>query len=76
MRVGIETGRPLPANKVIGESWELVDRAGEQSVIAEGEYAGTTLRELLERSASEILGPGADGSKPFPPGQWLDCRTA
>ena len=53
----------------------MVDRAGEQSLIAEGEYAGTTLRELLERSASAILGPGADGSKPFPIlVKWLDCQ--
>lgn len=68
-------GRQLPADKIIGESWELVDRAGEQSVATNPEHAGKTIRELLEHSAHEILGPGADGSKPFPIlVKWLDCQ--
>lgn len=68
-------GRSLPADKVIGESWELVDREGEQSVVTNGELAGKTIRELLQGSAAEILGPGADGSKPFPIlVKWLDCQ--
>lgn len=68
-------GRTLPEGKVIGESWELVDREGEQSVVAEGAHAGKTIRELLERSADEILGPGRDGRAPFPILiKWLDCQ--
>jgi len=68
-------GRTLPEGKVIGESWELVDREGEQSVVAEGAHAGETIRELLEGSAAEILGPGRDGSQPFPILiKWLDCQ--
>ena len=68
-------GRKLPANKVIGESWELVDREGEQSVVATGAYAGKTIRELLESSAADILGPNRDGSQPFPILiKWLDCQ--
>jgi mannose-6-phosphate isomerase len=68
-------GRTLPENKVIGESWELVDREGEQSVVAEGPLAGKTIRELLESSAADILGPGRDGSRPFPILiKWLDCQ--
>ena len=68
-------GRSLPEGKVIGESWELVDREGEQSVVAEGALAGKTIRELLESSAEEILGPGRDGSTPFPILiKWLDCQ--
>lgn len=68
-------GRTLPEGKVIGESWELVDREGEQSVVAEGAHAGKTIRELLKANAAEILGPGRDGSQPFPIlVKWLDCQ--
>ncbi|WPJ94179.1 type I phosphomannose isomerase catalytic subunit [Coraliomargarita algicola] len=68
-------GRTLPKNKVIGESWELVDRKGEQSVVASGPLAGKTIRELLESAAADILGPGRDGSQPFPILiKWLDCQ--
>lgn len=68
-------GRTLPENKVIGESWELVDRTGEQSVVAEGAHAGKTIRQLLENYAADILGPGRDGSQPFPILiKWLDCQ--
>jgi mannose-6-phosphate isomerase len=74
---GLESklGRVLPKDKVIGESWELVDRKEEQSVVASGTFAGKTIRELLECSATEILGPGRDGSQPFPILiKWLDCQ--
>jgi mannose-6-phosphate isomerase len=68
-------GRTLPEGKVIGESWELVDREGEQSVVSVGSHAGKTIRELLESSAADILGPGRDGSEPFPILiKWLDCQ--
>ncbi|MDQ8194311.1 class I mannose-6-phosphate isomerase [Coraliomargarita sp. SDUM461004] len=68
-------GRSLPDNKIIGESWELVDREEAQSVVAKGSHAGKTIRQLLERSAEDILGPGRDGSKPFPILiKWLDCQ--
>lgn len=74
---GLESklGRRLPEGKVIGESWELVDRADEQSVVSNGSLAGKTIRELLKCSATEILGPGRDGTQPFPIlVKWLDCQ--
>lgn len=68
-------GRTLAEGKVIGESWELVDREGEQSIVVGGAHAGKTIRELLESSAADILGPGRDGSQPFPILiKWLDCQ--
>ena len=68
-------GRTLPEGQIIGESWEIVDRAEEQSVVASGPLAGTSIRELLERSAADILGPGSDPAKPFPIlVKWLDCQ--
>lgn len=70
-----ELGRELPAGKVIGESWEIVDRPEACSVIDGGELDGLTLRDALERHAAEILGPGADPKRPFPIlVKWLDCR--
>ena len=60
---------------MIGESWELVDREHEQSVVAEGAHKGKTIRELLENSGADILGPGREGSQPFPILiKWLDCQ--
>ena len=68
-------GRTLPDGQVIGESWEIVDRPDEQSVVASGALAGQTIRELLESSAADILGPGSDPAKPFPIlVKWLDCH--
>lgn len=38
------------------ESWEIVDHGTDQSVVAEGPLAGTTLRELNRRFGSELSG--------------------
>ncbi len=71
----LKLGRKLPEGKVIGESWELVDREGEQSIVAEGTHKGKTIRELLEGGAADILGPEREGSQPFPILiKWLDCQ--
>ena len=50
-----------------GESWELVDREHEQSVVNAGPLAGTTLHELWTTRRAEIFGPGLDHAGPrFP----------
>jgi mannose-6-phosphate isomerase len=49
-------GKKLPQGKFIGESWEISDRPGDESVIANGPLAGKTLRWLMENHAAEILG--------------------
>ena len=36
-------GIPLPADKRIGESWEISDRPGAESIIANGPLAGLSL---------------------------------
>ncbi|HEX7619406.1 MAG TPA: type I phosphomannose isomerase catalytic subunit [Verrucomicrobiae bacterium] len=48
--------KKLPSSKPIGESWEISDRPGDASVIANGPLAGKTLRWLMENHAAEILG--------------------
>lgn len=68
-------GRKLPGAAPIGESWELVDRVEAQSLVSSGEYAGQTLRRLMEEHAAEIMGPVWPKDRPFPIlVKWLDCR--
>jgi mannose-6-phosphate isomerase len=68
-------GRTLPANRPIGESWDLVDRPEAQSVVNAGPLAGQTLRALLEKYPAEIMGPGWPAARSFPLlVKWLDCR--
>ena len=68
-------GRTLPPGKVIGESWEIVDRPEAQSVVASGEFAGQTLRSLVENRTAWLLGPAGDPARPFPILiKWLDCQ--
>ena len=58
--------KPLPAGKVIGESWEISDRPEAVSVIANGPLAGKTLRWLMEEHRRDVLGASADAAGRFP----------
>ena len=49
-----------------GESWEIVDREGEQSVVDEGPLAGKTLHELWTSHREEIFGAGYENHPRFP----------
>jgi len=49
-------GKELPANKRIGESWEIVDRPEAQSVVARGPLKGKTLHELWKEGRLLIFG--------------------
>jgi mannose-6-phosphate isomerase len=49
--------KPLPPGRPIGESWEISDRPGDVSLIANGSLAGRDLHWLLERDAQALLGP-------------------
>jgi mannose-6-phosphate isomerase len=67
-------GRQLPGGSSIGESWEIVDRPEAQSRVVTGRFKGVGLRELIERHAHELMGPGWPASKRFPLlVKWLDC---
>ena len=57
-------GRSLPDGP-IGEAWELADHPRGMSVVGEGLLAGLTLRELVARSSTELVGAGFRGSE-FP----------
>lgn len=61
-------GKRLPPDVPIGESWEIADRPGDESAIANGPLAGRTLRDLLIERAPDVLGdaaPAADGRFPL-----------
>jgi mannose-6-phosphate isomerase len=49
-------GKKIPAGKLIGESWEISDRPGDESIITNGKFAGKSLRCLMENSRRELLG--------------------
>jgi mannose-6-phosphate isomerase len=60
-------GIALPPGK-IGETWELVDRPGENSLVATGGLAGLALHELVQRHGKDLLGKvpaGKDGRFPL-----------
>src|SRR5882757_4747469 len=59
-------GKKLPAGAVIGESWEISDRPGDASVIANGPLAGKDLRWLMEHHAAELLGSTPPSGTRFP----------
>ncbi len=61
----------LPADGVIGESWEIVDREEAQSVDANG----VSLRSKIEADPEGVMGAGWDPAGRFPIlVKWLDCR--
>lgn len=50
----------LPAStEPIGESWEISAVSGMESVVADGEERGLTLRELIDRHGAALLGDRA-----------------
>jgi mannose-6-phosphate isomerase len=56
----------LPPGVPIGESWEISDRPGDVSVIANGPLAGKDLRWLMEQHAAELLGTAKPHRDRFP----------
>lgn len=60
-------GKQLPPGVPIGESWEISDRPGDESVIQNGPLAGRTLRWLMQEHERDVLGDAtpADGRR-FP----------
>lgn len=60
----------LPASdEKIGESWEISEVPGHESVVSQGNYAGLTISELISRFGVELLGAGVlnryDGKFPL-----------
>ncbi len=58
--------KPLPPGRPIGESWEIADRPGDVSVIANGPCAGKDLHWLTLNHTGELFGVGARVPERFP----------
>ena len=56
----------LPKDKRVGESWEISDRPGDVSVVANGPLAGRSLRWLMENNAAALLGSQNPAPARFP----------
>ncbi|MBC2602839.1 type I phosphomannose isomerase catalytic subunit [Puniceicoccus vermicola] len=68
-------GRELPGGKVIGESWDLVDRPDDASLICGSEDERQTIRSLIESDPEGIMGKGWKAEDRFPIlVKWLDCQ--
>lgn len=61
-------GKALPSDKSIGESWEVSDRPGAESIITNGPLQGHSLRWLMENHQGELLGDSPAKNGRFP---WL-----
>ena len=70
-------GRETPEGSLIGESWEIVDRKDDNSVLANTSLRGLTLSALMETEGKSVMGPNWEQGRPFPLlVKWLDCSTA
>ena len=64
-RLESEFGKTLPAQKLIGESWEIVDRPEAQSIVRNGPLRGKTLHELWTQHRHDVFGDIPDAPR-FP----------
>ncbi|TWT65231.1 type I phosphomannose isomerase catalytic subunit [Allorhodopirellula solitaria] len=55
-RLGTELHKPIGEDGVYAESWEIVDHGDDQSIVANGPLAGTSLHELIDQDAAALLG--------------------
>jgi mannose-6-phosphate isomerase len=58
--------KSIPSGVSIGESWEVSDRPGDASVIANGSLTGKDFRWLMAHHATDLLGPGRPLPDRFP----------
>ncbi len=59
-------GKSLPPDTLIGESWEVSDREGDQTVVADGPLKGATLHELTVQYGERLVGSAALANGRFP----------
>ena len=73
-RLGTVLGKPLGDGNDYAESWEVADHDADQSIVANGHLAGTTLGQLVRERGDELLGRHAPQSR-FPLlFKYLDCQ--
>lgn len=68
-------GRKLAEGKVIGEAWEICDRPEALSIAKGGKFDGMSIREIIEKDTSYVMGPDWQAADKFPIlVKWLDCQ--
>lgn len=56
-RIGEDgTEEPIPADELIGESWELADMGFEDSIVENGWLAGNTIGDVMETYLERVVG--------------------
>ena len=80
-QLGERLGKSIGEGTDYAESWELVDRADDQSVVDGGEFRGMSIHDLVQKFPREMLGSHAetstgDGEAPAFPLliKYLDCN--
>ncbi|MBL8880600.1 MAG: class I mannose-6-phosphate isomerase [Phycisphaerales bacterium] len=69
--------KPLPPDEPIGESWEVADLPGDESLVRDGPFAGVSLHELMSRWGERLLGRVTPVNGRFPLlVKLLDAREA
>lgn len=67
--------RVLPDSRKYGESWDIVDRNDDQSIVKDGPFKNYSLRQLLLEQSDYLMGPSWPKQKLFPIlVKWLDCQ--
>ena len=59
-------GKALPGHGPVGESWEMVDLPGDQSLVAAGAAKGTALHQLMSDWGPQLMGSTAVDGGRFP----------
>jgi mannose-6-phosphate isomerase len=73
-RLGTDLHKPIGDGPHYAESWELVDHGDDQSTVADGSLAGTTLHEIVAHNGRELFGRH-DARPRFPLLlKYLDCQ--
>ena len=73
-RLASQLGKKPPGSGIWAESWEIVDHREGESVVSDGDFAGWTLRQLIESFPTEIIGCDTPNER-FPLLlKYLDCQ--
>ncbi|MEM8735185.1 MAG: type I phosphomannose isomerase catalytic subunit [Planctomycetota bacterium] len=73
--LGTVLGKPIPAEGVWAESWEMIDHPHHQSRVCNGEWAGKSLREIAQSEPEWIFGGESTRPESLPLLlKYLDCQ--
>lgn len=64
-RLGTVLGKPIGPETDYAESWEVSDHGDDQSIVADGPYAGQTMSQLVQSQNLPLFGHAA-GRQQFP----------